>query len=29
VLDNGLIKSERRLFTTATPRVYQKSKKGG
>jgi predicted helicase len=27
VLDNGLIKSERRLFTTATPRVYQRGLK--
>ena len=27
VLDNGLIKSERRLFTTATPRIYQRGLK--
>ena len=27
VLDDGQIKSERRLFTTATPRVYQRSLK--
>jgi predicted helicase len=27
MLDDGQIKSERRLFTTATPRVYQRSLK--